>query len=364
MRKLEESGVAALFMPPDVAAAVQGGIPESFGRTEAELRAMPRFVRSFKCEGILEKGSPGCADAKYTPVCPGAKYRVSWHPGWKWHALVGNLLGLSLLEAVGDALSELEGVDLKKRGGAESALQELKALEDAEYEGFYRSDPTSYHDEIVKEGAENLGEDFNVTSMLFTRRPYCHTARLPAESRYLGILTESASAGFFHYDVGLSHRRAKSEANNGTALRLVYEEGERQGCELLLNVDYKDFFYLGEPEGAKSLVLPNDAELRAYGAGQSLAGVVGFVFATCDWGKCPEGNLQEPGLDAGEWEMSVNGIPVTGRAKISPTSAGVAVFVRHADGWRFPPNADGRFEIRVKVNSVGKYLRFSSFLIY
>jgi hypothetical protein len=368
LRSLENSGVAALYMPPDVVNTAHSGIPDSFGKTDAELQAMPPFVRSFKCEGALEKGEPGCSKEKWTPACPDAKYRTSWHPGWKWHALVGNLLGLSLLEAVDDALAEMETLDLKRESALSSALQELQALEDRDYEAFARSEPTDYNDGMIKDGVENMGENLNLTSLLFTKRPYCHTARLPAETRYLGILTESSEVGFYHYDRGVSKRHAQDEANsNSTQIRLAYDADERQKCELLLQVDYKDYFYVGEPEGAKSLVLPNDAELRAYGVGgtdqkPSLAGIVGFTFAACDWGKCPQGNLLEPQLDTGEWEMSVNGVPVTGRVRIAPS--GDAVFVRHRDGWHFPPNDKGRYEIQVRVTAVGHYVRFSSLMIF
>jgi hypothetical protein len=168
--------------------------------------------------------------------------------------------------------------------------------------------------------------------------------------------------GFFHYDKGVSKRQAQREDDNRTRIRLAYEDGARQECPLLLNVDYKDFFYLVEPEGTKSLVLPNDAEIAAYGAGQTLAGIIGFTLAECDWGKCPKGDLRDSHLETREWEMYVNGIPVTGRVKIKPT--GHAVFVRHKDGWHFPPNDEGRFEIQVRVKAAGMSLRFSSFMIY
>jgi hypothetical protein len=85
MRHLEDSGVPAFYVPVELVKAVFGAIPETFGLNETQIQAMPPYVRSFKCEGSIEKGEPGCAEAKWTPVkpvCAGAKYRTSWHPGW------------------------------------------------------------------------------------------------------------------------------------------------------------------------------------------------------------------------------------------------------------------------------------------
>jgi hypothetical protein len=268
------------------------------------------------------------------------------------------MFGLAILEAVDDALDELERLDLKD---PKARYQELEEEDDRDHELFVNSQPSDPHEDMIKSGRNESTKDFDL-SKLFVRRPYCHTARLPAETRYLGILTERPDkVGFFHYDTGITKKQAQKEANNGTRLRLVYDVEERQDCSILLQVDYKDYFYLGEPEGAKQLVIPNDMEALHYPTGEPPLGMVGMSMMVCDWGRCPPGNLLEEHLDAGEWEMSVNGVPVTGRITVDPN--GIATFLRHKDGWYFPPNADGRFEIQVRVNSVGKYVRFSSFII-
>jgi hypothetical protein len=85
LKHLEASGVAALYVPTDVSKEVFDGIPDSFGLNETQILALPPYVRSFKCEDAIEKGEPGCAADKWTPVqpvCKDAKYRTSWHPGW------------------------------------------------------------------------------------------------------------------------------------------------------------------------------------------------------------------------------------------------------------------------------------------
>jgi hypothetical protein len=274
----------------------------------------------------------------------------------KWHAMKGNVLALSMLEVVEDALADLEALTLQK--DAESVYQELKLLEDQEYETFAKSEPSRDFEFMVKDGPDQLDEGVDLASFLFKRRPYCHTARLPAEARYSGILTETHQSGFLHYDTGISRRVAESEANDSSNMRLVYSELERQDCSELLQVDYKDYFYIGESEGAKSLVLPNEAELRVYGTGQPIVGIIGFALRSCEWG-CETYVLNDSHLDTGEWEMSVNGLPVTGRVKVIDT-----FFVRHKDGWFFPPNDDGRFEIQVRVTAERKQVRLSSFVIF
>jgi hypothetical protein len=268
---------------------------------------------------------------------------------------MGHIMALSLLEVVDDAIGELEAMRLPK--DAASVYQELKLMEDQDYGVFAASEPSATHDYMIKEVQDQLG-DLDILSAFYKTRAYCHTARLPAEARYAGIVTETDQVGFLHYDTGINREAAQRDPNNSSNMRLAYEPWERQRCNVTLQADFKDFFFVGEPEGAKSLTLPNDAELRAYGTGKPILGLIGMAPAICDWSCNPE-NVAPSELDTGEWEVSVNGVPVTGHAMLAGT-----FFVRHKDGWYFPPNEDGRFAIQVRVTAVGKYARISSFIIY
>jgi len=84
-KRLEQSGLTVLLVPPQLKPAVDAGIPDAFGLDDTQLKAMPPYVRSFKCEGKLEKGAPFCDELKWTNVkdtCASVKYRTSWHNGW------------------------------------------------------------------------------------------------------------------------------------------------------------------------------------------------------------------------------------------------------------------------------------------
>ena len=81
---MEERGLAALYLDFDEFDAMLQAIPDTFGKTTEEIKAMPRFVQHFKCQDALEKGDPTCDANKYDNafVCPDRKMMASWHPGW------------------------------------------------------------------------------------------------------------------------------------------------------------------------------------------------------------------------------------------------------------------------------------------
>lgn len=249
-----------------------------------------------------------------------------------------------------DALADLENADVSD---PLSRYNELKSEEEKDYQSVPESRVAEHN--LMKDKNE-LNQDFDM-DYIFNNRAYCHTALLPAETRYLGLLTETNQTGFFSYDVGISRKTAEREASNGTLMRLTYDPNERQPCSLLLQVDYKDFFFLTELEGTKKLVLPNKAEWDVYQ--KPTKGLIGFSNVGCDWGRCQKGESRETGLELGEWEMIVNGVRATNYTKLANVN-----FVRHTDGWYFPPNSAGQFEIEIRIKAVGMFLRFSSFIIF
>ena len=95
---------------------------QTAGLGEAEINALPKNVRYYRCEGQYEKGDPYCTEKKYTEeVCPGRIGAANWHPGWKAHALVGNAMALFLTEILEGAVrqieEEAEGPEEKGPGG-------------------------------------------------------------------------------------------------------------------------------------------------------------------------------------------------------------------------------------------------------
>ena len=83
IKKVEEQGLPAMMLQRTILGDVSNALPDMFGMTEADAQALPPFVRDFKCEGNLEKGDPSCGLHKYNDdICPGRKFKASWHPGW------------------------------------------------------------------------------------------------------------------------------------------------------------------------------------------------------------------------------------------------------------------------------------------
>jgi hypothetical protein len=262
------------------------------------------------------------------------------------HAMTGNLMALSLSFVLEDALLEL----ISAKSDA-SFPDLLRAKEDADFKFFMSSD--------LPKTSTALALPSDIDRELIFRGPdFCHTARLPAEIRHLGILTESSLVGQDSFDTGMEIKVATRSDVNGT-MPLVFYEEFRQVCPVPLNKDYKDVFLVDNSHDWSQLTLPNDAEMKAYGTGAPLHGILAVCFSGCDWGKCPKGNLLGEDIELGMGSMEVNGIRVS-----SFTEFNKCKFLRNEGGHIWKPNSDGRFTFRAKANEAKSYIRFSTFAIW
>jgi hypothetical protein len=255
--------------------------------------------------------------------------------------MTGNSIALFISFVIEDALQEL--VSTKS---VPSFPYQLREEEEADFKKFMNSSLPKTSNGVP------LPED--IDRELYLRGPnFCHTARLPAEIRHLGILTESSKVGADSYDKGLPMRSALISQKNGS-MPLVYDPGERQSCEEPLNKDYKDYFLVHKSFGWSQLTLPNDAEMKAYGTGAPLRGIISICFRD-------SGDLD---LSNGQGEMKVNGINVTGFTSDKHTRK--CKLLRNEKGHIFEPNSDGRFVIRAKENreKSTKYSAFSTFVLW
>jgi hypothetical protein len=83
MKQLEEIGLTSLILDDREEKAMNKIIPDTAGKSEEEIAAMPEFIRSFKCGKQIEKGDPGCGTEKFnSTICTSRKFKTSWHPGW------------------------------------------------------------------------------------------------------------------------------------------------------------------------------------------------------------------------------------------------------------------------------------------
>jgi hypothetical protein len=262
--------------------------------------------------------------------------------------MVGNLLGIWLTNIMEDALKEL----VAKRPDP-SLLDQLRGFEAADRKAFMNH-------ELPTKALEGLDIPDDVDrEMLFRGPNICHTARLPAETRHKGILTESALVGEDSYDKGIEFKLSIHTIPEDKSMQLVYDQEERQSCPIPLNKDYKDYFHVRDTHGWSQLTLPNNAEIKAYASGEELRGVIAVCFVNCAWGNCPTGNIRRDEIHEGMAEMEVNGVKVANLTKFDDCD-----FLKHTDGHVWKPNSDGRFQIRAKVNKEKSYLRFSTIVIW
>ena len=368
---VEDQGLTAMYMNPEKWQDLEKGIPDMFGMSEDQMSKIAPYARDLKCKGILEKGDPTCGDKKFNKaICPLREGMTSWHPGWRVHAAYGTIMGLFLSDMLIDAIKELglEPYDSAKKLGS------LIAEEEAEYSTFYVSQPQitgasvgdffEFEDEVL----------VNVIARMFRKtRIICHTALLPAEIRYLGILTETDMVGTHGYEKGVSQMQADSDVASESEkhkrqMRLTFDTSTRQAnCPVDVKWDYKDFFYTTQNDGWTSLTVPNKAEMEYYiGEGAyEPEGVIVLCFVKCDWGKCPEGEMQTNEIVDGQLKLEVNGVMVTNVTKLEECG-----ILQHSTGdYHFKPNSEGQFELRVLIGTAEKegkvpFTRITSIVVF
>lgn len=198
---------------------------------------------------------------------------------------------------------------------------------------------------------------------LYLKRSFCHTALLPAEIRYRGLLTQSSKVGFTSYDTGMPQPTAGDIPDNVDSgeIRLAYDPREHaQTCDYNTGIDFKDFFFLSTKDGWKTLIFPNDVEKSYYDVDPSrMIGMIIICLTGCDWNKCENGDLRDT-FDQGHLSMEVNGVPV-----IEYTMVGRCWALKsEQNGYKWTPNFQGKYDIRAKVeNEVYGYVRFGSFIL-
>jgi hypothetical protein len=254
-----------------------------------------------------------------------------------------------------------------------SLVEELKATDyQAQHDGLVAQESADYDKFRQSELSQQWSDFWDSQSQdgdlalraLFRDRSMCHTAFLPAESRYRGIMVMNGSVGGpTNYYKGISSEQVENDTirgNDSSTPRLVYDSSDRQDCDVL-EVDYKDYYFLTAAEGWKRWVLPNRAELFVYGTeseGEALKGLVAMSLHPCSWGRrCKAGDVRQDGVQLGHLEVQVNGVAVTQLTEVKDVR-----FLKHAGGHVFPHNGTGQFEIRARVTLQGGYFRPTSFI--
>ena len=246
-----------------------------------------------------------------------------WHQGWKYHALAGNLLAVTLLDAFQDAIEEVSKLDPSTEETLEAKLDRLTSQlgvlnseEESEYQGMLQSTIPEALDSIFQAMWPIDSPRWNATQgyLPLLRDPIlCHTGILPAEIRFRGILTESNITGNVHnqnYDMANSfetleqQERPKKEVGTGfvdprqpNSIPFVMSEKEREQCPdtgQLMRHDFGDWYHLSSLQGWRSIVLPNDSEIQYYNFNPRNGHKWIFLcLKKCSWGKCPKDDLHD-----------------------------------------------------------------------
>lgn len=388
------------------------GFPDMFGMTDAQIADTPPFIQYFKCNNMIEAGDPGCADNKFNmTMCTERNGRNTWHPGWRYHALLGHTMAMTVFELLTEALKNLvelepaeEETPQQRHTRLMKQLVEEDRIEQAHYEHIFRQPVTMelkmvfeeyfWKGDLMEQNKEAM-KDFRFIEKLTNEGAFCHTALLPAEMRYRGLLTNNPNETGTILDEGYEHsvrlseiwkfESPQEEGKQASVFVSPYKgredhmvlgttDDEYDECEEITNRDYKDFFYVSSQEGWRTVTFPNDAQKNYY-TEFNMENIEGWIFAcmtNCPWGDCDGGDVRSSVVDGsfdakefGRVEMEVNGVGVTDAKCFSKCCA-----LRHADPdpkkrFRFTPNQEGKFVLRARITGATKYsfARFSSFLV-
>ena len=366
VNEYEEHGLSIFNMDQQSFKALVEGFPDMFGMSQERINSLPPYVRYFRCEGKVENGEPGCADAKYSKgVCDDRKGKASWHPGYRYQALVGNTIATFLSQVLEDVVIELERV--KPNPHEQLALLQRNLDEDREL--FRRHSHESFIIDLLKEEAfkddpRTKDDLLKLARGMFKSEGFCHTARLTSQIRYSGVLTESSLTGDERggYDEGFSFE-TWSPDQNADIFPLIFDPAVREQCSVVLAPDYRDFFFTSgmDPNG-RHLVLPNSRELEAYSFRAESANLV-ICLAVCEWGKCPPGqvDLQKGFNDVSQSRLTVNGVQATEALTFSAYTN--CAYMKHSGGYNWAANANQQFDIRIHETSPDVHWRISSIIL-
>jgi hypothetical protein len=297
---------------------VLAAFPDMFGLTREQIAALPPYIQYFKCEGKIEAGEPGCDANKFNnTMCAQRNGKTtSWYPGWKYHALVGHMMAFTVLQIITESLEGLIKLEPKqpeatpeKLARIAVQLQQLDAAEQADYENIFT---TSVPDNILQRFEDALWTRGNnkeeskaamkhmSLEMFIKEATFCHTAMLPAEIRYNGLLTGNpenvGDAIQQNYVQGVLQSKVQAlenpDPNSGITPKRYIESKEReeernmligkkdseyQSCSELLNVDFKDYFLVTSLESWRSVRFPTVSQ-KAYYTEFDMQRAKGWIF--------------------------------------------------------------------------------------
>ena len=359
--------ITALVMNDTLTNRLNELAPDTFGQNIS----MPKFLHYFKCDGQIENGEPGCRTHKYNlTACPSRKYQASWHPGWKYHGRVGHMNGFFLIQVLQRALATIEESLKSSSGNSANHIDAMIQKYEQEQQEIYQSFRKETLPPMLVDMVKQIHADLDPEVIL--RQPnFCHTARLPADIRYKGLLTESrvvSETGSSDdeigdqpmdgssFDEGIPKVEADSVENLSNTIRLVYDS--KQQCEYPVELDFKDYFYVSDmDQGPKTLVLPNAMEKAYYQTGK-FHGYIMACNVVCPWGKCPGGLLDIESLAPEDGLITINGVAVTGTSKFQEC----LFLMNEKNGLKW--DSASEYKVSVERRKERGFFRFSAFVFW
>jgi len=374
LQRMETIGMGVLSMNyPNINDVLKEELPDS--NLDAVQVNVTAALRNFACGGSFESDGI-CKAEKFKTGCETAKYQTSWHPGWKAHHLEGSIMGFFMVSTLQEAIEELHllqnpynstSSELYDLDSAKSILDFLKRKDDTDLAAAKNSSVP------INSGfpADILDKE-DVTTIL-SKNNVCHSALLPSQARYDGIVTGTGNKVGYNqmgYDLGLSMSEVNTLSGKTIqSLPLVYDPDQRQQCEMQLEIDYKDRFYVMGNAGWFQTTLPNNAEVEAFRQtkkkSEPTEGLLMMCMVACDWGRCatgytnPDDDLNMNGT--GTLFIEVDGKPVIGTKKI-----GTCHFLEGKDGLKWGPGVDGRgqYELKIKLEKENSFMQISSLIVW
>jgi hypothetical protein len=364
-QKLDTNGVGFVFMDKMTIDVIRSRVPSNAnsvavkdwicpsGAVEGSLTCDDP-IRFFVCD--QRESAKNCLAAKYDTL-PGCESgQISNHPGWKEHQFKGLLISHFILDVLEEALVTLD--DLMHPNGPLSSVKSdvlidrLKVLHQRDMKNATMSPIPSSYRGIDEDLMQRL-----TPSLVFRGNSVCHTALLPAQSRFLGHVTESGMIGSPDggYDTGENKLTCKPEHNK---LPLAYSSSDRLRCPSP-KIDHKDFFYVRNQDGWLHSTVPTRAEVQAYQQNPP-QGIIFVCLQVCPMDRCSDDYVGfGKSSDHGHAKISMK---VDGKEVTSVINLDHGCHVLESDrGIRWGPGLDddGRYKLSFRLHAKLSGLTYS-----
>ena len=349
----------------------------SFPRSDEEnvtVDSFPSGIKDYVCTERFLPEVGACECCKWdTKACTdlglGVHFQVSWHNGWKDHLFIGRTIAAFLVETLSDAIAELSDPP-------EDPADPLPTLT-RDYLNYLSKQETIDRDAFFDSPLHPLLQGFDVpdaanfSSFLRSDSAACHTARLPADSRFRGLVLESHISSSYLYGGKTTYNSTSEAYPHGQEPQPVPDEEShpivsydyRAGCPLA-DIDAKDFFYVRESDGWKKMIVPNPSEAAYYESSKPRHGIVMICDKQFDWGNSPDDFVSISKLgnstEAGDVSITINGIKVTE----SVTTTGLCFFMMHEKDFKFMNSTNNSYEIRLRVHKERVALMISAVVVF